>query len=1002
MVTCRSLYWTLVAVMIAFTTTASAQQQPGAIRGVVSDRDFDTPLAAAVVTLAETGLVATTNDQGNFALSPVLPGKYTLVFSKDGYVKQVKSDVVVTAGQLTDVDVSLSGEFTEMDEFLVQDFLKLGGGTEAGLLRLRAENPALMDSIGADLMSRAGVGDAAAALRLVAGASLQGGKFAVIRGLPDRYVSSQMNGVRLPTADADKRAVELDQFPAAVIESIQVSKTFTPDQQGDASGGAVDVRLRGIPDQAVFQLKAQLSTNSQSPSDGHFITYDGGGVSFLGRDRGNRDIQEDNLGGNWTGAAGVRGGDAPANYKWSLATGGKHELDSGVKLGAFASLFYKRESTFYDNGQNNSFWVTNPGGPLVPQSFQGTPSDGDFKTALFDVTKARDTVQWGGLGTLGVESENHSFGLTYLYTRTADDTATLAQDTRGKAHFFPGYDPNNPTGTGNTPGEINSAPYIRTETLEYTERSTQTLQLGGKHKIVLDDFGIDGVVTFKSPEIDWTASHSTASLDQPDKRQFAALWTPAVFNPGAPPFVPPFTTQPTWSPYKPASSFNLGNFQRIWKDVHEESDQLSLNVKFPFEQWSGESGYVKAGVFDDHVSRKFNQDTFANFGDASTFVGDFDEPWSAVFPSENHPITASEFDVDYDGSQDIHAKYAMVDLPLSSKVTVIGGARFESTSIGIVNKPDANATWFPPGATAPVDLHPGDADVDFSQDDVLPSLALEIKPLEAVTVRTAYSRTVARQTFKELTPILQQEFAGGPVFIGNPELGMSALTNYDLRADYTPYPGGLISVSWFRKDIDDPIEYVQKLVAFTYTTPVNYPKGRLSGFEFEVRQDLGVWTEALTGLACGANATFIESEVTLTDGEIAGFSAPNIQAPMRTRDMTNAPEHLYNLYLTYDIASTGTQFGLFYTVQGDTLVAGAAQSTGNFVPSIYAKEYDTLNFSLSQKLGEHFKLQFQAKNLTNPAIEEVYRSRYIDEEETRSSSTRGIEYSLSLSADFAF
>ena len=89
-----------------------------------------------------------------------------------------------------------------------------------------------MDSISADLMSRAGASDAASALRLVAGASVQDGKFAVIRGLPDRYISSLLNGVRLPTSDEDKRAVELDQFPSSVIESIRVTKTFTPDQQG--------------------------------------------------------------------------------------------------------------------------------------------------------------------------------------------------------------------------------------------------------------------------------------------------------------------------------------------------------------------------------------------------------------------------------------------------------------------------------------------------------------------------------------------------------------------------------------------------------------------------------------------------------------------------------------------------------------------------------------------------------------------------------------------------
>ena len=71
---------------------------------------------------------------------------------------------------------------------------------------------------------------------LVPGTTIQDGKYAVVRGLPDRYVNSQMNGVRLPSADPDKRAVQLDQFPSEMIESVQVTKTFTPDQQADASG----------------------------------------------------------------------------------------------------------------------------------------------------------------------------------------------------------------------------------------------------------------------------------------------------------------------------------------------------------------------------------------------------------------------------------------------------------------------------------------------------------------------------------------------------------------------------------------------------------------------------------------------------------------------------------------------------------------------------------------------------------------------------------------------
>jgi len=73
-------------------------------------------------------------------------------------------------------------------------------------------------------------------------------------------------------------------------------------------------------------------------------------------------------------------------------------------------------------------------------------------------------------------------------------------------------------------------------------------------------------------------------------------------------------------------------------------------------------------------------------------------------------------------------------------------------------------------ADAGVELHPGDADVDFSQSDVLPAIGLNWAPEKELTFRASYSQTVAHQTFKELTPIQQQEYLGGPVFIGNPDL----------------------------------------------------------------------------------------------------------------------------------------------------------------------------------------------------------------------------------------
>jgi outer membrane receptor protein involved in Fe transport len=977
--------------MLLYAMAADAQPS-GSIRGVVYDKDFNAPLPAAQVLIAETGEKAIGTDQGNYVLGQVPPGTYTLIFSKPGYTRQVQANVVVGAGQLTDVDAYLSGEFTEMEEFVAQD-VELGGESEIGLLNLRLESPQLMDSISSDLMSQAGAGDAADALNLVAGATVQEGKFAVVRGLPDRYVNSQMNGVRLPTADADKRAVELDQFPSAVIESIQVSKTFLPDQQGDASGGAVDVRLKGIPDETVFEIGLGTSFNTQVIGRDDFLTYKGGGVNVLGFDGGSRDIPSD---GMFDGAVGVSRGKSPFEFDMSLTAGHQHQLDAGIEVGGFASLFYERDSTFYDGGIDDQLWVENPGDPLTPQLVQNQGAN-NFKTSLFDVTQGSESLKWGGLGTVGLTIDEQTLTLLYMYTRVVEDTATLAEDTRGKQFFFPGHEPEDPSTPGHG-GDLFAAPYLRTETLEYTERTTQTLQLRGRHVLPFPEFGVKRGFALLRPEVDWTIAFSSATLEEPDKRQFGSIWIPERV------VIPDVLTIPaSHRPFKPAANFTLGNLQRTFQDITENSTQYAVNVKLPLQQWSDSQGYLKLGVFNDRVRRDFNQESFSNFNNNEvTYEAPFDELFSEAFPTlpDARPVTDGPpfVDVDYQGKQDITAWYFMMDLPLTSFLNIVGGIRFERTRISIINYPEPDATWLPPGASGPVTLNPEDADVSFEQDDLLPSIGFVLTPFKPLTLRGSYTETVARQTFKELSPIQQQEFLGGDVFIGNPELMMSALKNVDLRLDYTPYAGGLLSASWFYKKIKNPIEYVQENAGFTFTRPVNFPEGELNGFEFELRQDLGRIWDPLQGLSIQANATIIDAEVTLPEDEIERFASPALMVPRTSRDMVNAPEFLYTIGLTYHLERTGTQIASFYTVRGDTLVTGAGQSTGHFIPDVYAKSFGTLNLSISQQLGAHWSLKFAAKNLTNPKIEEVYRSEFIEGDVAKTSFRKGYDFSISVTA----
>jgi outer membrane receptor protein involved in Fe transport len=1000
----------LSASCTAFVLAAPAHAQDGGtLRGVITDRDFGGPVAGATVTVIETGAKAQTDQDGSYSMS-LPPGRYTVVVSKDGFVRQLKTNVALESGQMSSLDAELVGEYEDMDEFVVQE-LELGG-SEAALLTLRVESPQLLDSVGAEILSKSGASDAAAALLLVPGASVQDGKYAVIRGLPDRYVSAQLDGVRLPTSDAERRAVQLDQFPTAVIQSVQVSKTFTPDQQGDASGGAINIDLKDIPEESSFQIKGQAGFNSQAAGRDDFLTYSpGGGVSPWGTNQG-REIPYDIIGESWPNTVGTTTKDSPLDWKWSASGGGKWELDEDVRVGGFLSFFYDRDSSFYANGVEDSWFVT-PVEGLVPEYFGGNPSGGEFQSSLLDVTKASESVQWGGLGTFGIETPNHKLGVALLYTRMAENTAVLATNTRGKAYFVgpdfipgnPVYDPTDPAAPGNNQYWL-ASPYQRLETLVYTEETTASTIFSGEHKL---DFSGDDASAgeesddglFDTPILDWRLSFSEAVYDQPDKTQFSAYWLP----PSNDLFPPP---EPgAWLPLRPADSTGLGWAQHIWQKVTESSDQIAINVKLPFTLENDRIGYTKFGVFSDSVERSYTQSSFTNQNDPDGFyISGWDEPWSSVFPSQNHPMIESIFDVDYDGQQRIGALYGMVDMPVGEQFNVIGGLRIESTSLQTQVFGGPGATWFLPGGLAPISFAgaPRAADVDFQQSDLLPQIGLQYEPSEGLVFRASVARTLARQTFRELTPILQQEFLGGPIFIGNPLLDLSSLKNYDLRVDYTPAEGWFFSGSLFYKSVDGPIEYAQFVSPqnFSYTTPVNYPRGTMRGVELEARLKMEAVDERLKGLALGANTTFIDSSVEVPEDEREDFDF--IGYPISSRPMTGTPDFLLNLNATYEIEETGTQLGLFYNLSGTTLEAGAGAErlTGIFIPSIYALPYATLNFTLQQSIGEHWKIFFQAKNILNPEIQTVYRSEYLPADVLSTSYTAGIDFAVGLSFQMDF
>ena len=990
---------------------AGAYAQQGGIRGTVMDVDYEAPLSGVKVLVVETGQEAISGEGGNFYIEGVEPGSYTLMFSKDGYTRDSKADVVVSPGSLAEVESDLAGEYEDMDEMVVKE-ITLGGGSEISLLNIRFEAPAMMDSVGADLMSKAGASDAAQALALVPGTTIQDGKYAVVRGLPDRYVNSQMNRVRLPTADPDKRAVQLDQFPAAMIESVQVSKTFTPDQQGDASGGAVNIVLKGIPEEPVLKVKigTKYKTNVADAGD-QFLVDEGLSISTWGHDAESISADDEN---SWASSVGVARSDVPALYDLSVTAGNKVELGSDLKVGIIGSFFYKRDASYRENATRDSYWlfyrnnvydsVLTPKSEVIKKN--GRLNSGDTElTSLFSETKGTEALQWGVLTAVGAETENHALTLLYSYNFSAESSALLQEDAEGKYYYFPNYDIPDYTSSGgyedaDDDDENNSelAPFRRIEGLEYIERIANSLQLHGTHTFPVDALHLGSALTLKDIELNWTLAHSESRLNAPDRRVLGGYWFVDDNGDGVPVIA--------------EVSDQYYDFSRKWRDIEESSDQLFGDVKLPFELWNGEEGYFKTGLFDDRVKRSYEEDTYYISGSSvSAFnystTADWNQYLSNLLSLDTVDMQKSLNDIDYDGEQNISALYCMADFPVTSFLKFAGGARLEKTEIStsIRNYNTGGVTFYESSSDyqSAVNIRPADANATINQSDVLPALEVEVKPLDKVVIRGSFTETLARMTFKELVPIQQQESIGGDIFLGNPDLEMSDVKNYDLRFDYNPYPGGLISFSWFKKDLENVIDYRQVLLggAAIAIVPDNYPSGKINGYEFEVRQSLGEWWDSLDGLNLGCNFTLIDSELdaSLEYASWQSYMDEIIAAEYDngTRKMMGTPEYLYNFNATYTVPGTETELGLFYTVKGDSLIAAGTQKSGNYIPNIYETDSASLNFSLSQKLGENLKLEFKVKNILNPDVKTVYRSAYTGEDVDRTSYKKGVEYSIGLS-----
>lgn len=239
----------LIAGLAALPAVAQAQTGTGVIVGTVSG-PAGGALANASVTLAGTNLTAVTNQQGSFRLSPVPAGEHTIVVTFIG-LGAGTATAKVTAGETVTADVRLS--YSEAIQVSGSAFLQ----GQAKALNTQENATNITNVVSSDQMSRFPDINAAESTQRLPAVSLlrdQGeGRYVLVRGTEPRLNSTTVNGERLPSPEGGGRNVALDTIPADVLEAISVSKTLTPDMDGDSIGGTVDLVTKRAPLEASTQ-----------------------------------------------------------------------------------------------------------------------------------------------------------------------------------------------------------------------------------------------------------------------------------------------------------------------------------------------------------------------------------------------------------------------------------------------------------------------------------------------------------------------------------------------------------------------------------------------------------------------------------------------------------------------------------------------------------------------------------------------------------------------------
>lgn len=966
-----------IFLFLAMTLMASlAYSQQGKIRGTVIEDESGFEVIGANILVQETGTGNITDIDGKFTID-VDPGVYTLQVSYIGFQTLTIEGVEVKANEVNVLgEIRLSEEGLELEEVVVK--ATAIRTTEAALMTIKKKSPQMLDGISSSLMKLTGDGTAVEAAKRVTGVSIEGGKYVYVRGLGDRYSKTTLNQVDIPGLDPDRNTIQMDIFPTALVSNIVVSKNFTAEMPADFTGGLLNIETKDFPDDKILSVSASLGYNPQMNLNSEFLSYTGGGSDFLGFDDGTRDLP-----------AGARSDVVPTPI--SVITGDFTDQDVADFVGSFNPDFAAEQQTsFLDFSLSVSY------GDQINLTKEDSNEDKGTLGYIFSASYKNDYTYYDDafFGEYQRLSANEELDLRYANTQQGSigENNILIGLLGGLAYkkgnskyrltvmrFQNGEKRAGQFNIDNNGDAVGQSGFIAvSENLEYNQRSLTNVLLNGTHK-----FGGD-----KSWELDWRLSPTLSTVDDPDIRRAA------------------FSIGQTGSIFINAGEG--GNPARLWRSLSELNavSKVDLTKNYRF---AGEAAKLKFGGSYTFKERDYEilLYDFQFFGGSQIFP-DADpnlilQP-ERIYPTGNIYVQSGNIfpnPNEYNSTATTTAFYISNEADLLPRLKTIIGVRAEQ----FVQKHTGRDVIAAQG---------GDGN-ELNDEEVLnaldffPSANLIYSLADDMNLRAAYSRTIARPSFKELSfaqiidPLSNRIFNGGlfsyPDWDGN--LVETRIDNFDLRWELFQQGGQLFSVSGFYKRFDNPIELVRIPTQQTGNEfqPRNVGDGQVFGVEFEIRKNLAFISPAMSKLSFNTNVTFVESRIDMTDTEFnarKNFERRGEKIES-TREMAGQAPYVINAGLTYNDSEKGWAAGLFYNVKGETLtVIGSG-----LYPDVFSEPFHSLNFSINKRLGLEKKttIDFKVSNILNDRREAFFQS-FNAQNEIFNSLNPGINFSLGLSHQF--